>query len=307
MNAVEYRHLVEALAAAASRRDAELAAAERSYQDGAAAVTAALARADSAADEADRRATAAAGMVIEVDREAARLWDGLRRAGGWWSRRVGELPLPAAEADLVTAGQPATRGGRTALGAGEAPLGAGRAALGASEATLGAGRAALGAGRAALPAGREAPPHTGDRSGGDTGREPSPTARRDAVVGAGAEAVALLDSAAKRIDQMRRGAPRAPLPRWLLPLLPPLGAVAATMTGLVAGGLVTLAHFESGLTWPLRLLGWLTFLIAPFTGVPPAALWVGRQFGSRLDTGAIGLIVLGGMAAGCGLSLLFAR
>jgi hypothetical protein len=166
--------------------------------------------------------------VVEVDREAARLWDGLRRGGGWWTRlrQPGELPIPE-----------------------------------------------------------------------DAGRTPD----------AEAEAAALLEGVAKRIDQARRGAPRAPLPRWLLPLLPPLGATAATMTGLVAGGLVTLAHFDSELAWPLRLLGWLAFLIAPFTGVPPAALWVGRQFGSRLDTGAIGLIVLGGMAAGCGLSLLFAR
>jgi hypothetical protein len=222
----EYRRLVGALAVATSQRDAELAAAERTYQECAGAAATNLARADAAAFEADRRTGAAASAVVEVDREAARLWDELRRGGGWWARlrQPGELPLPD-----------------------------------------------------------EQPPD------GD------------------ADAAALLDSAAKRIDQVRRGAPRAPLPRWLVPLFPPLGAIAATMTGLVAGGLVTLAHFESELAWPLRLLGWLTFLIAPFTGVPPAALWVGRQFGSRLDTGAIGLIVLGGMAAGCGLSLLFAR
>jgi hypothetical protein len=190
-----------------------------------------VARTDAALVEAERRANAAGTTVVEVDREAARVWDELRRAGSWWSRlrRVGDLPLP----DQI----------------GHTPAG------GAVE----------------------------------------------------AEAVALLDAAARRIDPVRRGAARAPLPRWLLPLLPPLGATAATMTGLVAGGLVTLAHFDSELAWPLRLLGWLTFLIAPFTGVPPAALWVGRQFGSRLDTGAIGLIVLGGMAAGCGLSLLFSR
>jgi len=224
----EYRRLVEALAVAASQRDAELAAAERTYQECAGAASTHLARADAAAFEADRRTGIAAAAVVEVDREAARLWDELRRGAGWWARlrQPGELPLPD----------------RTYQ-----------------------------------------PPDDED------------------------EALALLDGAARRIDQARRGAPRAPLPRWLLPLLPPLGATAATMTGLVAGGLVTLAHFDSELAWPLRLLGWLTFLIAPFTGVPPAALWVSRQFGSRLDTGAIGLIVLGGMAAGCGLSLLFAR
>jgi hypothetical protein len=226
----EYRRLVEALAVAASQRDAELAAAERTYQECAGAAATRLARADAAAFEADRRTGTAAAAVVEVDQEAARLWDELRRSGGWWARlrQPGELPLP-----------------------------------------------------------------------NGTGQPPNDEAK----------AVALLDGAARRIDQARRGAPRAraPLPRWLLPLLPPLGATAATMTGLVAGGLVTLAHFDAELAWPLRLLGWLAFLIAPFTGVPPAALWVARQFGSRLDTGAIGLIVLGGMAAGCGLSLLFAR
>jgi hypothetical protein len=231
VSAGEYRRLVGALAAAARERDGKLAAAERAYQDGAAAASAEVARSDAALVEAERAASAAAITVVDVDREAARIWDELRRVGGWWARlrRVGELPLPDHAVHAPAAGT------------------------------------------------------------------------------VEAEAVALLDAAARRIDPVRRGAPRAPLPRWLLPLLPPLGAIAATMTGLVAGGLVTLAHFDSELAWPLRLLGWLTFLIAPFTGVPPAALWVGRQFGSRLDTGAIGLIVLGGMAAGCGLSLLFAR
>ncbi|MDQ7905603.1 hypothetical protein RB614_13865 [Phytohabitans sp. ZYX-F-186] len=230
MSESEYRRLVGALAAAARERDAALATAERGYQDGATEAAAALARAQAATVEAERRASAAAAAVVDVDREAGRVWDELRRAGGLWARLrpVGELPLPA-----PVDGVPAER--------------------------------------------------------------------------AGADAVALIETAAKRIDQLRPGAPRAPLPRWLLPLLPPLGAAAATMTGLVAGGLVTLAHLDSELSWPLRLLGWVTFLLAPFTGLPPAALWVGRQFGSRLDAGAAGLIVLGGMAASCGLSLLFAR
>ncbi|BCB84635.1 hypothetical protein [Phytohabitans suffuscus] len=230
MSAGEYRRLVGALAAAARERDARLAEAERSYQDGAAAEAAAVVLTDTSVVEAERRAQAAATTVVEVDQEAGRIWDELRRSAGLWARlrRVGEMPLPGSAA--------------------------------------------------------EAPGESVE-----------------------ADAAALLDGAAKRIGTVGRGAPRAPLPRWLLPLLPPLGAAAATMTGLVAGGLVTMAQFDSELSWPLRLLGWLTFLVAPFTGVPPAALWVRRQFGSRLDSGAFGLIVLGGMAAGCGLSLLFAR
>ncbi|MEH1125096.1 hypothetical protein [Micromonospora sp. CPCC 206061] len=232
MTADDYRRLVGALATAANRRDAELASAERSYQDGAAVAAAELALANAAAGEADRRAGAAATAVVKADREATRLWDELRRVRGWRGRRLGDLPPPT-PVDLLPASS---------------------------------------SGAAAGPA-----------------------------------AVELLDEAARRIDQARRGAPRPSLPRWVLPLLPPLGAFGATMTGLVAGGLVTIAHFDTGLQWPLRLLGWLAFLIAPFTSVPVAAIWVDRQFGSRLDTGATGLTVLGGLCAGCALSLLFAR
>jgi hypothetical protein len=228
MTADDYRRLVGALAAAANRRDAELANAERSYQDGAAVAAAELALANAEAGDADRRAGAAATAVVKADREATRLWDELRRVRGWRGRRLGDLPSPT-PVDLLPAVAPA------------------------------------------------------------------------------AAAVELLDGAARRIDQARRGAPRPPLPRWLLPLLPPLGAIGATMTGLVAGGLVTIAHFDTGLQWPLRLLGWLAFLVAPFTSVPVAAIWVDRQFNSRLDTGATGLTVLGGLSAGCALSLLFAR
>lgn len=228
MSVDEYRRLVGGLAATANRRDAELAAAERSYQDGAAAAASELALASIDASEADRRASVGATAVVEVDREATRLWDELKRVRGWRGRRLGELPPPAPADSLPP----------------------------------------------------DAPPGL---------------------------AVELLDEAARRIDQARRGAPRPALPRWLLPLLPPLGAAGATMTGLVAGGLVTMGHLDTGFQWPLRLLGWCVFLVAPFTSVPLGAMWVDRQFGSRLDTGAIGLIVLGGMTAGCGLSLLFAR
>lgn len=228
MTADDYRRLVGALASAANRRDAELASAERSYQDGAAVAAAELALANAEAGDADRRAGAAATAVVKADREATRLWDELRRVRGWRGRRLGDLPSPT-PVDLLPMDAPASA------------------------------------------------------------------------------AVELLDGAARRIDQARRGAPRPPLPRWLLPLLPPLGAIGATMTGLVAGGLVTIAHFDTGLQWPLRLLGWLAFLVAPFTSVPVAAIWVDRQFNSRLDTGATGLTVLGGLTAGCALSLLFAR
>jgi hypothetical protein len=224
VSATEYHYLVHALAGATGRRDAELAVAERSYQDGAARVAAELARVTALAVEADQRAGTAASTVLDVDRDAAALWDEMRRSRRWRIRGIGPLPAP-------------------------------------------------------LP-----------------GAETDP-----------AVAVELLDEVARRIDTVRRGAPRPPLPRMVLPLLPPLGAMVATMTGLVADGMVTMSGLDPRLGWPLRLLGWMTFLLAPFAGVPVAAFWVDRQFGSRLDIGATGLIVLGGMAAGCGLSLLVSR
>jgi hypothetical protein len=54
----------------------------------------------------------------------------------------------------------------------------------------------------------------------------------------------------------------------------------------------------------LRALGWLAYLAAPFTGIPVAAAWVGRKLDSRLDTGAFGLLVVGGLIALCALATL---
>lgn len=109
----------------------------------------------------------------------------------------------------------------------------------------------------------------------------------------------LLAAALHRLGQTGPGTARPPLPRLVLPILPLVGAAVAGLLGLVAGGLVAVGA-ESTV---LRVLGWLTFLVAPLAGVPVAALWVDRRFGSRLDSGAIGLIVIGGMVAGCALSL----
>ena len=52
----------------------------------------------------------------------------------------------------------------------------------------------------------------------------------------------------------------------------------------------------------IRALGWLAYLVAPFTGIPVAVAWVGRRMDSRLDTGAAGLIVVGGLIALCALA-----
>jgi len=84
-----------ALADVTRRRDRELANAEQAYQDSAARAAGELARVESDAAAADRWAGAAAAQVLEVDREATRLWDQLRRAGGLRIRSLGELPQPA--------------------------------------------------------------------------------------------------------------------------------------------------------------------------------------------------------------------
>jgi hypothetical protein len=96
------------------------------------------------------------------------------------------------------------------------------------------------------------------------------------------------------------------LPRWVLPLLPVLGALIAGLTGLLAAGLVTFGGAEVPGGLLIRGLGWLSFLVAPSAGVPVAALLAHRRLQARLDLGGIGLTLLGGMVAATLLSLTFA-
>jgi hypothetical protein len=91
----DYQLMMSALADVTRRRDADLDGAERAYQDNAARAAGELARAEGEAADADRWAGAAAAQVLDVDREAARLWDQLRKARGVRVRAVGELPEPA--------------------------------------------------------------------------------------------------------------------------------------------------------------------------------------------------------------------
>lgn len=91
----DYQLMVSALADVTRRRDAALDDAELAYRDSAARAAGELARAESDALAADRWAGAAAAQVLDVDREAARLWDQLRRARGLRIRALGEVPEPA--------------------------------------------------------------------------------------------------------------------------------------------------------------------------------------------------------------------
>jgi hypothetical protein len=87
--------MLSALAEASRRREAELGNAEQAYQDSAAQAAGELARAEGDALSADRWAGAAAAQVLDVDREAARLWEQLRRARGMRVRALGEMPEPS--------------------------------------------------------------------------------------------------------------------------------------------------------------------------------------------------------------------
>ncbi|MDR7281090.1 hypothetical protein [Catenuloplanes atrovinosus] len=118
-----------------------------------------------------------------------------------------------------------------------------------------------------------------------------------------ARARALLDRAVRRVHAARRGAPRPSPPRRVLPLLPVLGAAAAAFTALFAAGLVTLGGGYTTAQLVLRVAGWSAFFVAPFTGLPVASALLDRMFGSRLDIGAVGLLVLGGMASASGISM----
>ncbi|AEV88315.1 hypothetical protein ACWT_7305 [Actinoplanes sp. SE50] len=244
----DYQLMVSALAEVTRRRDAELGQAEQAYQDSAARAAGELSRAENDALAADRWAGAAAAQVLDVDREAARLWDQLRRARGMRVRALGEVPEPAPIEALP----------RVAL--------------------------------------QRRPAGSAD----------SPDIDGSVVVPGRQSPRALLARAADRIDDRFRPGSRRPLPRWSLPLLPLIGAIASTVAGLIAAGLVTFGHTAVFGGLLIRGLGWLTFLIAPSAGVPAAAVLAHRRLHARLDIGGIGLTLLGGMVAATLLSLSFA-
>ncbi|MBU2661986.1 hypothetical protein KOI35_00550 [Actinoplanes bogorensis] len=102
----DYQLMVSALAEATRRRDAELGKAEQAYQDSSAQAAGELARAEGDAQSADTWAGTAAAQVLDVDREAARLWDELRRARGLRVRAIGEIPEPTSIESLPQAALP---------------------------------------------------------------------------------------------------------------------------------------------------------------------------------------------------------
>ncbi|MEU7999746.1 hypothetical protein AB0B66_01030 [Catellatospora sp. NPDC049111] len=106
--------------------------------------------------------------------------------------------------------------------------------------------------------------------------------------------IALLESAAARIDRAQRGGEK--LPPLILPLLFALGAACSAVVTLLAAFLQ--AQGPVGL-----LAGWLVLLGAPLSGLLPAGELADRWFGARLDPGAIALTILAGMLATTALTL----
>jgi len=91
----DYQLMMRALADVTRRRDDDLDRAERAYQDSTARAAGELGRTEGDAASADRWAGAAAAQVLDVDHEAERLWEQLRRARGLRMRPLGEVPEPA--------------------------------------------------------------------------------------------------------------------------------------------------------------------------------------------------------------------
>jgi hypothetical protein len=183
-----------------------------------------MSRAEADGATADRWTGAAAGQVLDVDREAERLWERLGRARGM--RALGEMPEPVPVEALP---------------------------------------------RIALQ------------------RRPS-----DSISTGRESAKALLARAETRIEDTVRPAGRRALPRWILPLLPFLGALTAGAAGLIAAGLVTIGDAGVAGGAVIRALGWLCFLAAPSIGIPVAAVLAHRHQ-RTLPLLGVALVLLGGM------------
>jgi hypothetical protein len=115
-------------------------------------------------------------------------------------------------------------------------------------------------------------------------------------------ATARLDHAATMIARVATGEPIAPVPRAVIPLLPPGGALATLAIVLPIRGILALA---GGRAPTLGLIAEILLFCAPFAGVPVLIAGVRHRYGARPDIGAVGLTALGGMIATCAAALIF--
>jgi hypothetical protein len=108
-----------------------------------------------------------------------------------------------------------------------------------------------------------------------------------------------LDRAAETIGRSVLGLQIAPIPRGILPMLPPAGAVAALVAVLLIRGVEALIGSAF-----VDVIAPILIFLAPFAGVPLTIAWTRHRYGARPDNGALALTALGGMAATCAFSAL---
>jgi hypothetical protein len=82
----------------------------------------------------------------------------------------------------------------------------------------------------------------------------------------------------------------------VLPLLIALGSAAAVVVALAGVALLRVDQISV-------VPGWTVVALAPLSGLPPARRWVDNRFLAKLDPGAIGLLILGGMLATVAVTL----
>jgi hypothetical protein len=87
-------------------------------------------------------------------------------------------------------------------------------------------------------------------------------------------------------------------------LLPLLGAIAAALAYGLARGLLLFGHSLHGPAGVVvTAVGQIATFASPLAGLPATKGYADRR-GARIDAGAIGMVVLGGMLAVCGLNFL---
>lgn len=261
-----YSALVTDLATLTEARRTAVDGALRAHTEADAAGAEEVTLATRALHSAQLAARAAAERVTATETRADRLWQELRALLGRRGRRLGDRP----EASLTASPDAPT--------ADPTPPGASRSAATASGATT--------------------PGATGWGAVASGGVATGATAVGDAPAG---DIDAVLDVAAETIARAARGEPIAPVPVWTLPVLPLVGALTALAVVLpirwalwVAGARLT----------SMDLLAEILIFLAPFAGIPAVTWWTRRHYGSRPDTGALGLTALGGMIASCGVVML---
>jgi hypothetical protein len=105
-------------------------------------------------------------------------------------------------------------------------------------------------------------------------------------------------------DLVAAGRRRQSLPGRSYAALPILGALGAGIAFAIARGLLLLGHTWHGpVSIVLVAVGQIAVFSSPLAGLPAAKVYADRLV-SRLDAGAVALVVIGGMLTVCGLNLV---